>query len=59
MFANNYFSLAFFAGFRVVDLIPVYEYDQVGIKATERFDFVAHDLGDTSTAGPVVGLIGE
>lgn len=35
------------------------EYDQIGIKATERFDIVIHGLGDTSNAGPIVGLIGE
>ncbi len=35
------------------------EYDQIGIVATERFDIVVHDLGDTSVAGPVVALIGE
>ena len=34
------------------------EYDQVGIQATERFDIVAHDLGDATTAGPLVGLLG-
>lgn len=35
------------------------EYDQIGIRATERFDVVIHGLGDTSNAGPIVGLIGE
>jgi len=32
--------------------------DQITLKATERVDIVVHDLGDTSTAGPIVGLIG-
>lgn len=32
--------------------------DQIALKATERIDINIHDLGDTSTAGPVVGLIG-
>jgi HK97 family phage major capsid protein len=33
--------------------------DQVGIKATERFDIITrHGCGDNTTAGPVVGLIG-
>jgi HK97 family phage major capsid protein len=36
-----------------------FEYDQVAIKATERFDINVHDLGDATTAGPLVGLIGE
>jgi HK97 family phage major capsid protein len=32
--------------------------DQIALKATERIDINVHDLGDTSTAGPIVGLIG-
>jgi HK97 family phage major capsid protein len=35
------------------------EYDQIGIQATERFCIVNHDIGDTSTAGPVVALVGN
>ena len=35
------------------------EFDQVGIMATERFDIVNHDFGDTSEAGPIVALIGD
>jgi HK97 family phage major capsid protein len=34
------------------------EYDQIGIQATERFCIVNHDLGDTSTAGPIVASVG-
>ncbi|MAH47558.1 phage major capsid protein [Candidatus Pacearchaeota archaeon] len=34
------------------------EYDQIGIQATERFCIVNHDVGDSSDAGPVVGLQG-
>lgn len=30
--------------------------DQIAIKATERFGFVAHDVGDASNAGAIVGL---
>lgn len=30
--------------------------DQLAIKATERFDIIIHDIGDTSVAGPVVAL---
>jgi HK97 family phage major capsid protein len=33
--------------------------DQIGVKATERFDLNVHDLGDTSDAGPIVALIGN
>jgi HK97 family phage major capsid protein len=36
-----------------------FEYDQVAIKATERFDINVHDIGDSTTAGPFVALIGE
>lgn len=35
------------------------EYDQIGIMATQRFCIVNHDLGDTSLAGPIVGLHGN
>jgi HK97 family phage major capsid protein len=34
------------------------EFDQIGIQATERFCIVNHDLGDTSTAGPIVASVG-
>lgn len=33
--------------------------DQIAIRGTERMDIVHHSLGDTTTAGPVVALIGE
>lgn len=36
-----------------------WELDQIGLKATERVDIVVHDVGDSSTAGPVVALIGS
>jgi HK97 family phage major capsid protein len=31
---------------------------QIAIKATERVDINVHDFGDTTTAGPIVGLMG-
>lgn len=33
--------------------------DQIAIKATQRFDISVHDLGDTSSPGPIVALIGN
>lgn len=36
-----------------------FEYDQIGIQATERIDIVAHDLGSNTAAGPLIALIGE
>jgi HK97 family phage major capsid protein len=36
-----------------------FEYDQIGIQATERVDINVHDLGDNTTAGPLIALIGE
>lgn len=33
--------------------------DEIGLKATERVDMVAHDIGDATIAGPIVGLIGN
>ncbi len=35
------------------------ELDQLGFFATERFDIVNHDYGDTSVAGPIVALVGN
>lgn len=32
---------------------------QIGIIADERFDIAVHDIGDTTTAGPLVALMGE
>lgn len=32
--------------------------DQIGLKATERIDITIHDMGDTTTAGPVAVLVG-
>lgn len=36
-----------------------FETDQLAIRGIERFDINVHDIGNTSTAGPVVALIGE
>ena len=36
-----------------------WELDQIGVKGTERFDIINHDIGDNTTAGPVVALIGN
>lgn len=35
-----------------------FELDQIGIRGTERFDINVHDLGNNTTAGPMVALIG-
>ena len=35
-----------------------FELDQIAIRATERFDINVHDVGDSTTAGPIVALIG-
>ena len=35
------------------------ELDQIAIRATERFDINVHGLGDTSNAGPIIGLTGN
>lgn len=42
-----------------VDESRFMEYDQTAIRATERFDVVVHGVGDASTPGPIVALIGE
>lgn len=33
--------------------------DLIAIKGTERYDIVVHGIGDTSTPGPIVALMGE
>lgn len=33
-----------------------FEYDQIGIKGTERFDITVHSTGDASNAGAVIAL---
>jgi hypothetical protein len=35
----------------------VFERNQIAVRGTERFDINVHDVGDATTAGPVVGLI--
>jgi HK97 family phage major capsid protein len=34
-----------------------FDTDEIAVRGLERFDFVAHDLGTDSAAGPVVGLM--
>lgn len=34
-----------------------FEYDFIGVRGTERFDINVHDVGSSTVAGPVVGLI--
>ena len=47
-------------GFEIQVLTERYaEYRQIGVIATERFDIVVHGVGDSSSAGPIVALIGE
>lgn len=47
-------------GFEIQVLRERYaEFRQIGIQAVERFDIAVHGLGDTTNAGPIVGLIGE
>ncbi len=35
-----------------------FDSDQIGLLGTERVDIVNHDLGSTTAAGPIVGLVG-
>ena len=34
----------------------LWERNQIGIKGTQRFDIIVHDVGTASEAGPIVGL---
>lgn len=40
-----------------VDGVDVFQTDEIAVKGTERIDINNHDLGNSTTAGPVVGLI--
>lgn len=33
-----------------------FEYDQIGIKGTERFDITIHGIGTSTAPGPIIGL---
>lgn len=35
----------------------MFESDDIAVKGTERFDINVHDVGDSSNAGPIVGLL--
>jgi len=37
----------------------VFEDDQIAVRGTERFDINVHDVGDSSTAGPVIALMSK
>jgi len=37
--------------------LNAFEQDELAIRGTERFDINVHDVGDSSEAGPVVGLL--
>jgi len=39
-----------------VNGVNVWEVDQLAIKGVERIDINVHDVGDTTTAGPICGL---
>jgi HK97 family phage major capsid protein len=41
----------------VIDGESTFEQDEVALRGTERFDANVHDVGSSSTTGPVVGLI--
>ena len=34
----------------------LWERNQIGIRGTQRFDVVVHDVGTATEAGPIVGL---
>lgn len=46
-----------FSNTAYVGSTSVFETDEIAVKATSRLDIVVHDVGTTSTAGPVVALI--
>jgi HK97 family phage major capsid protein len=48
-----------FATSGMCDGVDLFSTDQVGIRGTERFDINVHDVGNATTAGPVVGLISK
>lgn len=64
MLAFGNFSQAATMGLRrdismKVDDSRYLEYDQIAVRAIERFDVIVHELGDNTDAGSVVVLVGE
>jgi HK97 family phage major capsid protein len=45
-----------FSEHATVNSTSVYEYDQIAVRGTERFDVVVHGYGDANTVGAYVGL---
>jgi HK97 family phage major capsid protein len=41
----------------VIGGVSVFERDEIAVRGIERFDFVAHSIGDATNAGPMVGLM--
>ena len=37
----------------------LFQNDQTAVRATQRYDINVHDVGDSTTAGPIVGLLGN
>lgn len=46
-----------FAQSGTIEGVDIFAADEIGIRGTERFDIVNHDLGTSTAAGPIVGLI--
>lgn len=53
-------SMGIRRGIRIQVLTERYaDFDQIGVKATERVDIVNHDLGDGTLMSPLIGLLGN
>ena len=46
-----------FSEHATVDSVSVFETDELAVRGTERFDINVHDVGTSSTRGPIVGLM--
>ncbi len=46
-----------FSNDATVGSVSVFETDEVAMRGTQRFDINVHDVGDSTNAGPVVGLL--
>ena len=46
-----------FSEHATVDSVSVFETDELAVRGIERFDINVHDVGSSSTCGPIVGLM--
>lgn len=59
MFGDRRGTTITFSEHAVVNSQSVFEQDEIAVRGTERFDINVHDVGTSTVAGPIVGLISQ